>query len=223
MKRSRTTRSGALATALVGGLLLLTACSGAAGPGSTPPSAPSSTPAPVASLTSAVDCLAPNVLDGFLLPRAPESGTPKPDTTEPGTAEPGGSEEPTAVHTTAPEPGRVPEGFVPTAAYLCTVEFSFDTDSSDGSAEGAATVIVEKRTGDFGPLLAALAEPDQQPKPDQVCTADFEIVPELWLEEASGQAMRAAWPRDACGKTQPATQAALDELTVASRTVLPVP
>jgi hypothetical protein len=188
MKRSRVApaRAVGLAALLTAGALLVTSCSGAAGP------AP--TPEPVASLAAAVDCLAPNVLEDFMLPRGPGAQT----------------EPASTPHPDAPEPGRVPAGFVPVAAYLCTME-------------QPGVVLMEKRTGDFGPLLEALAEPDLPPKADQVCTLEFEIVPELWLEEASGQALRAAWPRDSCGKTQPATQAALDDLTVVSRVVLPVP
>jgi hypothetical protein len=214
-------RLGAHAAALSGALFLLTACAGQG------PAAP--TPAPIASLATEVDCLAPNSAGDSLPKRAPDDGVTELPGTEPSqfaepgtTAEPSETAEPTSTtHPDAPEPGRVPAGFVPTAAYLCTVEYTFAP--VDGSSEGSATVIVEKRTGDFGPLVKALAKPDQQPSADQVCTADMEIVPDLWLEDASGAAMRAAWPWDACGKTLPATHAAFAELTLVSRTVLPVP
>jgi hypothetical protein len=85
-----------------------------------------------------------------------------------------------------------------------------------------AAVTVETRTGDFGPLLSALAEPSDQAGFNQACTADMEIVPELWLENATGEAMRAAWPSTACGKTKRATWKALEKLAMTDTVKLPL-
>jgi hypothetical protein len=41
-----------------------------------------------------------------------------------------------------------------------------------------------------------------------------ELVPELWLADASGHAILVHYPRTSCGFTQPAVRAALDLLTV---------
>ena len=111
----------------------------------------------------------------------------------------------------------VPTDFEPVAAHLCTFSGSVDDDQGRWAA-----VTVETRTGDFGPLLSALAEPSDQAGSNQACTADMEFVPELWLENATGEAMRAAWPGTACGKTKRATWKALEMLALTDTVKLPL-
>ncbi|TFB77362.1 hypothetical protein E3O06_01015 [Cryobacterium glaciale] len=190
---ARTLRSAALA-GLVTLTVLLSGCAGL-------PGYPAATDTPVAQLVAGVDCQAPNLNNnGMVFPDGVSAQTDL-----------------TATHPDAPAPGMVPTGFEPVAAHRCTFYGSVD------DAEGRwSAVTVETRTGDFNALLAALAEPNDQPGLNQACTADMEIVPELWLEDAAGEALRAAWPRTACGKTKPATAKALELLELTDSTVLPL-
>ncbi|TFC24533.1 hypothetical protein E3O25_15285 [Cryobacterium sp. TMT1-3] len=186
-------RSAALA-GLVTLAVLLSGCTGL-------PGYPAASDTPVAQLGAAVDCQAPNLNNnGMVFPAEVPAQTDL-----------------TATRPDAPAPGMVPAGFEPVAAYRCTFYGSVD------DAEGRwSAVTVETRTGNFDALLAALAEPNDQPGLNQVCTADMEIVPELWLENAAGEALRLAWPRTSCGKTKPATLKALEMLELTETTVLPL-
>ncbi|KGJ79704.1 hypothetical protein GY21_04040 [Cryobacterium roopkundense] len=76
--------------------------------------------------------------------------------------------------------------------------------------------------GRLRPLVHALAAPDDRFGFTQACTADAQIVPELWLQNAAGEAVRVAWPRDACLKTKPAVAVALTRLDLTETTTLPV-
>ncbi|WP_104196829.1 hypothetical protein [Cryobacterium sp. M15] len=174
--------------------LLLSGCAGL-------PGYPAATGTPVAQLVADVDCQAPNLKNNWMVFR--EGALPQTDLT--------------ATHPDAPEPGMVPADFEPVAAYLCTLSGSVDDDQGRWAA-----VTVETRTGDLGPLLSALAEPSDQAGFNQACTADMEIVPELWLENATGEAMRAAWPSTACGKTKRATWKALEKLALTDTVKLPL-
>lgn len=174
--------------------LLLSGCAGL-------PGYPAATGAPVAQLVAGVDCQAPNLKNKWMVFR--EGAAPQTDLS--------------ATHPDAPEPGMVPADFEPVAAYLCTFSGSVDDDQGRWAA-----VTVETRTGDFGPLLSALAEPSDQAGFNQACTADMEFVPELWLENAPGEAMRAAWPSTACGKTKRATWKALEKLALTDTVKLPL-
>ncbi|TFD61660.1 hypothetical protein E3T39_06385 [Cryobacterium suzukii] len=174
--------------------LLLSGCAGL-------PGYPAATGTPVAQLVTDVDCQAPNLNFNWMV--FPEGTSTQTDLT--------------ATHPDAPEPGRVPADFEPVSAYLCTFYGSVDDDQGRWAA-----VTVETRNGDFGPLLSALAEPSDQAGLNQACTADMELVPELWLENATGDAMRAAWPRTACGKTKRATSTALDQLELTDTVKLPL-
>ncbi|WP_105035343.1 hypothetical protein [Cryobacterium aureum] len=174
--------------------LLLSGCAGL-------PGYPAATDTPVAQLVAGVDCQAPNLGNDWMV--YPEGVPAQTDLT--------------ATHPDAPEPGMVPADFEPVAAFRCTLFGSLDNDQGRWSA-----VTVETLEGDFGPLLSALAEPNDQAGLNQACTADMELVPELWLENAAGDAMRAAWPRTACGKTKPAAHAALDTLHGTDTTKLPL-
>ncbi|WP_104083133.1 hypothetical protein [Cryobacterium sp. Y11] len=173
--------------------VLLSGCAGL-------PGFPAATDTPVAQLAAEVDCQAPNLNHEIVV----QDGVPT-------------QTDLTAEHPAAPDPGRVPADFEPVAAYRCTFFGSLDDAQGRWSA-----VTVENLQGDFGLLLAALAEPNDQAGPNQVCTADMELVPTLWLENADGDALRAAWPRTACGKTKPAAHAALDNLDLTDTTLLPL-
>lgn len=189
--------------ALFAALLCAVMVSGCAGPnpGPGPDSAPGPL-APPAELVTAVDCLAPNLDLGFAIPQPP--GTTLRPTDAP-------------AHPDAPAAGSVPVGFEPLWVHRCSIDAEFNDERGTWSA-----VKLEKLTGDFAALLGALAQPDIEPRPDQMCTADMEMVPELWLETASGEVMRAAWPRDGCGKTRPATRDALKGFRIVETQVLPI-
>lgn len=152
-----------------------------------------------AEVVAGVDCQAPNL--GASTPVTPSG---------PGLA----TDAP--VRPDAPAAGEVPPGFDPVALYRCTFMDTYENDQGRWSA-----VTVETLTGDFDRLLTALAEPDDQPSLNQMCTADMEFVPVLWLENVAGDALRAAWPATACGKTKPATHEVVDSFTVTATEKLP--
>ncbi|MHA7262469.1 hypothetical protein ACX80W_04590 [Arthrobacter sp. TMN-37] len=147
-----------------------------------------------AEIVDGYDCLAPN-LGGWTVP---------PDPTHP----------PGSQHQDAPDPGRVPAGFVPTTAVRCDQMGSVDDAEGQWSAVTAVTL-----TGDLAPLLAALAEPDDGIGPGP-CTADMELVSPLWLVDAAGRAVHAHYPRDRCAKTKPGVHQALAGLSVRETTTL---
>jgi hypothetical protein len=145
-----------------------------------------------ARIVDGYDCLAPNLID-WALPRDSRS-----------TADP--------EHPYAPKAGRVPDGFTPAAVVRCDVS----TDIGDGQGFSVTVVTL---AGDLAPLLAALAEPDDDDS-NVACTADLEQVPPLWLVDAAGRALNAHYPENACGKTKPGVRDALDELTARKTTIL---
>lgn len=141
-------------------------------------------PRPVAELADAVDCTA--------VERIFESGTQPTPAASP------------------PAAGSVPADFLPVEAILCTAAPE-TVEDQDGVWSAVAE---ERRGGNLDALLAALAEPSDGPRPNQACTADMELVPDLWLLAADGKAMRAAWPTDSCGKTKPGVHGVLADLEV---------
>lgn len=147
-----------------------------------------------AEIVDGFDCLAPN-LYGWLLPLDPAK-TPDPE------------------HPDVPEAGRVPVGFTPTTAVRCDQPAIIE--DAEGQWDGVTAVTL---TGDLTPLLAALAEPDDGPWPG-ACTADMELVPPLWLVDATGRAINAHYPRNGCGKTKAGVHDALAALTVQETTTL---
>jgi hypothetical protein len=111
--------------------------------------------------------------------------------------------------------GGVPEGFVPVEAVRCDT-FMMATLEDE---EGLWSAVTEERlAGNIDALVDALAEPSDPPRANQACTADMELVPDLWLVDAQGQAMRAAWPTNSCGKTKPGVREALDGMDVVEST-----
>lgn len=148
-----------------------------------------------AEIVDGYDCLAPN-LGGWALPPDPSS-SPDPQ------------------HPDAPEPGRVPAGFMPTTAVSCDL-MANSIEDAEGRWTGVTEATLE---GDLTALLSALSEPDDGPWPG-ACTADAEFVPPLWLVDATGRAINAHYPRDGCGKTKPGVRNALAGLEVRETTAL---
>ena len=109
-----------------------------------------------------------------------------------------------------PAAGSLPTGFVPVEVIRCGAALE-TVEDQDGRW---STVTQERLVGDLDALVAALAEPSDGAGPNQVCTADMELVPDLWLLAADGKSMRAAWPTDSCGKTKPGVHGVLAEMDV---------
>ncbi|GAA3766028.1 hypothetical protein GCM10022240_18140 [Microbacterium kribbense] len=105
--------------------------------------------------------------------------------------------------------GSVPDGFAPAAAYLCDPHAT--RDDAQGTWSGTRLTRYE---GDFGPLLAALAEPDE-PVWNGACPAIGFAGPLLWLGDDGGRFVPVAYPKDGCGMPRTgAVFAAVDALTV---------
>lgn len=151
-----------------------------------------------AQVVAEYDCLAPNLGGWFVEPEFPGGMAP---------AEP--SEPP---RPDAPPPGRVPVGFQPVAAIRCDLMAAIE--DADGRWSG---VSADTLAGDLGPLLAALDQPDDGDWPGP-CTADMELVPPLWLIDATGRAIHVHYPVDGCGKTKPAVREALAGLPTVETT-----
>lgn len=117
--------------------------------------------------------------------------------------------EPAASNPAALLKGRVPNGFVPVDVVRCSI----DSDS------GAVTE--EHLSGDYTPLLAALAVPSERGGPIN-CLDYGEILPGIWLINAAGQSVNIQWPMDACDHSKPDTATALAALTVTSSTPVPM-
>ncbi len=122
--------------------------------------------------------------------------------------------EPTvAGHDYPTEPrGSVPEGFVADRVFICRGGGLVEEDGIKKQV-----IIQEEPTGDLGPLLAALAVPSDRGEGEFFCTSDLERIPILWLVDAEGTAIDAAWPTTICHKAsgKPETQKAVDALAVA--------
>ncbi|PVU82376.1 hypothetical protein DDP54_04475 [Cellulomonas sp. WB94] len=147
---------------------------------------PNASPATIA---SAADCLAPQVINDLgLRPDARElSATSHPD---------------------VPEPGAVPVGFEPVGVVECRAGERL-TD-----AQGVWDAItVRHLEGDLAPLLAALAAPRPTSSGDQLCPASDAAASELWLVDALGRAVRPAPPVDACGAPTAGVRTAVAALT----------
>ncbi|MDO5752148.1 hypothetical protein [Arthrobacter sp.] len=113
--------------------------------------------------------------------------------------------------------GRVPEGFIPVDAVLCT--WSQQVSPSTGTTTIKPVVTSELLSGDYTSLLAALAEPSD--RAHNVSCLDYaELVPELWLVNAGGQAINVQWPMDGCEHSKPDTAKALAWLTATDSTTL---
>ncbi|WP_250444805.1 hypothetical protein [Actinotalea sp. C106] len=129
-------------------------------------------PPPSAEIGATADCLADDVVH-TLLGRVPD-GPPRP----------------------APEPGTVPEDFVP----VHVVECSLGPGEVRVLEPETSTIRVQEitRGGDLTSLLAALDRPSREADPGQACPAVAILVPELYLVDRDGRAVRPVWPRDGC-------------------------
>ena len=108
----------------------------------------------------------------------------------------------------AAEKGRVPDGFVPVDVVTCM------PDSIIG------TVTQAHLSGDYAPLLAALAKPSERGGPAS-CLDYGEILPAIWLVNSAGQAVIIQWPMDSCNHSLPGTIDALRALTVTESQTIP--
>ena len=129
-----------------------------------------------------------------------------------------------------PERVRVPDGFVTAGVVRCSQDLSWTSvpapagPSPTSEPNTRYTIVEEHLSGDFEPLLTALAQPsDHQDRGE--CPAMAEIVPDLWLLNTAGKAVHVQWPLTACNFTKPGVMEALADLTVTSSTILhfPVP
>lgn len=142
-----------------------------------------------ATVASAADCLAPQVIaDLGLRADARElSATSHPD---------------------VPGPGSVPTGFEPVGVVECT------TGERLTDAQGVWDAITVRRLeGDLGRLMTALAAPPTTSTGDRLCPTPQAASSELWLVDALGRAVRPATPVDVCGAPTPAVRSAVTALT----------
>lgn len=109
--------------------------------------------------------------------------------------------------------GSVPAGFVTERVFICL------------PSSTTLTVEPEELQGDFAPLLAALVVQSDRADGEYVCRAVLEYFPVLWLVNAEGGALDAAWPTTACrqGSGKPETQKATDALTLGQAKVMSSP
>jgi len=112
--------------------------------------------------------------------------------------------------------GSIPAGFVPVSAVECT---AFGPNVTDSAGEWR-TITQRQLSGDLGPLVKALNGPSDKAEEGTICTADLEIIPDLWLVNADGKTVHVQWPQTACHKSKPGTREALALLTVGKTTVL---
>ncbi len=105
--------------------------------------------------------------------------------------------------------GSIPAGFVTAEVVRCTLP-----DIADGQVQE------EHLGGDYAPLLAALAVSSERGPAS--CLDYGEILPAIWLVNASGQAVNIQWPMDSCQHSLPETAKALNGLTVISTRNVPL-
>ncbi|MEO6531308.1 MAG: hypothetical protein ABIN10_09750, partial [Specibacter sp.] len=103
-------------------------------------------------------------------------------------------------------------------AVLCTWEFP--VPAQPATTDPHPIINVEHLSGDYSPLLAALAESSDRGGRGN-CLANMENLPELWLVNAAGKTVHVQWPLDSCEKAKPATANALATLTVATSSTIP--
>ncbi len=125
------------------------------------------------------------------------------------------SEEGAGADWSIPAPGRVPAGFDASAALRCSLDLKLaQVPAPEDRAGGDVAWRIERFEGDLGPLLDALAAPDDVASEELVCAAFAEIVPALWLESSTGDLVPVHYPRTGCGTTKPAVHDALSKLSV---------
>lgn len=153
---------------------------------------PSAAPEPAATVPTA-DCLAPQVLAALNLG---QPATPAPD---------------------APAPGAVPDGFVATSVLACA-----DGGELLDSSGTWTSVRASRLEGDVGALVAALRLPSSRAKATASCAAESTGVPQVWLVDALGTAVRPQLPTDACGQVRAEVRRAVERLQTTDVVSYPV-
>lgn len=115
--------------------------------------------------------------------------------------------------------GSVPQGFAPVDAVLCTQD---GKALQVGNAPARRTVLEQHFSGNYGTLMAALAEQSDRQK-GGACPAMWELIPDLWLLNAAGKAVHVQWPMTGCNFSKPGVRNALDALTVSSTKTIEIP
>lgn len=128
--------------------------------------------------------------------------------------------------------GAIPRDFEPVAVYVCDPVLELAptpdpplvladpeqlTETPPPAAEPApAPDAIEPRRleGDLSTLLAAFAVPND-PKWPGPCSAIGVVVPDVWLVDDKGHAIRPAYPVDGCGLPKPGVTEALANLAPA--------
>ncbi len=130
--------------------------------------------------------------------------------------------------------GAIPADFEPVAVYVCdpVLELAPSVDpplvladpeiidepppppAEPDPAPAPAPATPRLLEGDLPALLAAFAVPND-PKWPGPCSAIGVVVPDVWLVDADGWAIRPAYPVDGCGLPKPGVTDALAEFTPA--------
>ncbi len=128
--------------------------------------------------------------------------------------------------------GAIPADFEPVAVYVCDPVLELApaptpdpplmladpeqlAETPPPAAEPApdpAPLEARRLEGDLSALLAAFAEPSD-PKWPGPCSAIGVVVPDVWLVDDEGWAIRPAYPADGCGLPKPGVGEALAEFT----------
>ena len=146
---------------------------------------------PTPAFAQGYDCTAPNIQEDLGLSLDQEGDSPD-----------------------APAPVHLPADFAPVDVYRCVLSL--------GESAPAGEIAADHLTGDLSALLTVLAGPNSADADgvsetgEELCAANLEIVPVLWLVDERGQALRAQWPTNACGKSVDGSLEVLDSL-VATR------
>jgi len=101
-----------------------------------------------------------------------------------------------------PEAGTVPAGFTAVTAVECTL------------GPDASSVVERRLTGDLAAVTAVIDEPSARVPDDRACPAMGQVQPVLFLVDAAGRTVRAAWPLDECGFVKQQALAAVAALHV---------
>lgn len=114
--------------------------------------------------------------------------------------------------------GSVPAGFAPIYAVKCQPNRNDSTDP----LTAVKTITEQKLSGNMEPLVAALSMPSDKASAGQPCEAMLQIIPDLWLVDATGRAIHVTWPQTACNFAKPETEQALAELRIENESTLNV-